>query len=126
MSSPTITWALDGRGWAAVRVADDRGEAEAVASYVTDGPEQFLYAIARLVLGTEETRAELEAEPQVYRWFFRRDGSDVDTRLVVADSRRVPDGSGVVLWSGRPTIAAPARSAVRAFDRGDPAPGGTS
>ncbi|MFE4961103.1 hypothetical protein ACFRCW_46240 [Streptomyces sp. NPDC056653] len=117
MRSLAITWTLWSHGWAFVKVADDQGEAEAIASYVTDGPEQFLYAVARLVLGGEETRAELEGEPQAYRWFFHRDGSEVDVRLVVTDDGRASDSSGTVLWSGRHTIAAVARSAVRAFDQ---------
>ncbi|MFC9161909.1 hypothetical protein ACFTZ8_13860 [Streptomyces fungicidicus] len=116
MKSLAITWTLRSHGWAFVKVADDQGEAEVIASYVTDGPEQFLYAVARLVLGDRETRAELEGEPQVYRWFFHRDGSKVDIRLVVADDDQAPDSSGTVLWSGRHTLAALARSAVRAFD----------
>ncbi|MEU4611587.1 hypothetical protein [Streptomyces umbrinus] len=117
MRSLTITWTLRSHGWAFVKVADDQGEAKAIASDITDGPEQFLYAVARLVLGDGETRAELEGEPQVYRWFFKRDGTDVDIRLVLADDDRAPDSSGTVLWSGRHTIEALARSAVRAFDR---------
>ncbi|MEU1934997.1 hypothetical protein ACH49O_18800 [Streptomyces coeruleorubidus] len=119
MSSLAITWTLGSHGWAVVEVADDHGEAEAVASYLTDAPEQFLYAVARLILGDEETRAELEAEPQVYRWFFRREGSVVDIRLVLADGVQAPDGTGAVVWSGRHTVTALARSAVRAFDRID-------
>ncbi|MFI6562757.1 hypothetical protein [Streptomyces sp. NPDC050534] len=119
MSSLTITWTLCDHGWAFVKVSDDRGEAEAIASYVTDGPEQFLYAVARLVLGDEDTRAELEGEPQVYRWLFHREGSAVDVRLVRVDDDRAPDSSGTVLWSGRHAVAALARSAVRAFDRID-------
>ncbi|GAP47143.1 hypothetical protein [Streptomyces azureus] len=119
MSSLAITWTLGSQGWAVVKVADDHGEAEAIASYIADGPEQFLYAVARLVLGDEETRAELEGEPQVYRWFFHRDGSVVDVRLVLADDAQAQDRSGAVLWAGRHTIKALARSAVRAFDRVD-------
>ncbi|MEU1418077.1 hypothetical protein [Streptomyces sp. NPDC005731] len=117
MRSLAITWTLWNHGWAFVNVADDQGEAEIIASYVTGGPEQFLYAISRLVRGDRETRAELEGEPQVYRWFFRRDGSEADIRLVVADDYRAQDSSGTVLWSSRHTIAALARSAVRAFDQ---------
>lgn len=119
MSSLAITWTLGSHGWASVKVTDDHGEAEALASNITDAPEEFLYAVARLVLGDEDTRAELEGEPQVYQWFFHRDGSVVDVRLVLADNAQAPDGSGTVLWSGRHTITALARSAVRAFDRID-------
>ncbi|MCP9997338.1 hypothetical protein LUX34_19575 [Streptomyces werraensis] len=119
MSSLTITWTPHHHGWALVKVVDDHGEAEAIASYVTDAPEQFLYAVARLVLGDENTQAELEGEPQVYRWFFHRDRVVVDVRLVLADDARAPDSSGTVLWSGRHTVMALARSVVRAFDRID-------
>ncbi|MEU2111652.1 hypothetical protein [Streptomyces sp. NPDC019507] len=112
-----ITWTLWSHSWAFVKAADDQGEAEVLASYVTDGPEQFLYAMARLALGDEEAHAELEGEPQVYRWFFRRDGAEVDIRLVVADDAGASASSGTVLWSSRHTITALARSALRAFDR---------
>ena len=117
MSSLAITWQLCSHGWATVKVSDDRGEAEAVASYITDAPEEFLYAVARLALGDEETRAEFNGEPELYRWFFRRDGSAVDVRLIVADDTQAPDSSGIVLWSGRHTLTTVARSTVRAFDR---------
>ncbi|MFB7290973.1 hypothetical protein [Actinacidiphila glaucinigra] len=117
MASLAITWTLRHHGWAFIRVADDHGESEVFASYVTDGPEQFLHAIARLVGGDEDARAEFEGEPQVYRWFFHRDGSDVDIRLVEAKDLRAPDSSGTVLWSGRHDATALARAAVRAFDQ---------
>ncbi|MEU1617229.1 hypothetical protein ABZ479_07950 [Streptomyces sp. NPDC005722] len=117
MASLTITWTMRNHGWAVIKVADDHAETEVCASYVTDGPEQFLYAIARLVDGDEDTRAEFEGEPQVYRWFFHRDGSDVDIRLVEAKDLRAPDSSGTVLWSGRHDATALARAAVRAFDQ---------
>jgi len=119
MTSLAITWTLFSHGWASVKVADDHGQGEAMVSYVTDGPEQFLYGIARLVLGDVDTRAELEGEPPAYRWFFHRDGSAVDVRLLLADDDQAPDDSGKLLWSGRHTVTALARSAVRAFDRID-------
>ena len=119
MTSLGITWTLLSHGWASVKVADDHGQGEAIVSYITDGPEQFLYAIARLVIGDGVTRVELGGEPQVYRWLFHRDGSEVDVRLILADDDRAPDDSAKVLWSGRHTVTALARSAVRAFDRID-------
>jgi hypothetical protein len=119
MSSLTIIWTPHNHGWAFVKVADNHGEAQAITSYLTDAPEQFLNAASRLVLGDKGTRAELKGEPQVYRWFFHRDGTVVDVRLVLADDTRAPDSSGTVLWSGRHTVTALARSVVRAFDRID-------
>jgi hypothetical protein len=55
LRSLSITWTLHSHGWAFVKVADEDGGADVVASYVTDGPEQFLSAIARLVLGDKDT-----------------------------------------------------------------------
>jgi hypothetical protein len=98
-------------------VADGNGEGEIVASYVTDGSEQFLYAVARLVLGPDGSRAELAAERHVYRWFFHRDGPRVEIRLVRADDDQATDSSGAVHWSARHTVTALERSAVRAFGR---------
>jgi hypothetical protein len=117
MSPLTITWTLRHHGWAFCKVADDKGEVEVFASYVTDGPEQFLRAVTSLALTDTETRAEFEGEPQVYRWLLRRDGADVDIRLLRADSSQKPDSSGVVLWSSRHAITSLARAALRAFDQ---------
>jgi hypothetical protein len=61
----------------------------------------------------------MEEEPEVYRWFFRREGTGVDIRLTRADDDRAPDSATTLVWSGHHTIAALARSAVRAFDRID-------
>lgn len=117
MASLTLTWTPHHHGWAFVNIADGHGEAEVFASYVTDAPGQLLSAITRLLRGDEDAGAEFEGEPQVYRWFFHRDGSDVGIRLVEVKDRRTPDGSGTVLWSGRHAVSALARVAVRAFDQ---------
>ncbi|MGW6054761.1 hypothetical protein [Streptomyces sp. NPDC055189] len=117
MAPLTITWKLWSHGWAFLKVADDHSASEVLASYVTDGPEQFLYAIARLATGERYARADLEGEPQIYRWFFHQDGPDVDIRLLVADDDQAPESSGTVLWAGCHPISVLARSAVRAFDQ---------
>ncbi|MGY6024660.1 hypothetical protein [Streptomyces spinosirectus] len=117
MSRLTITWTLRRHGWAFCKVADDKGEVEVFASYVTDGPEQFLHAVTRLAVTDTEARAEFEGEPQVYRWLFRRKGADVDICLLRADDSRKPDSSGVALWSSRHTITTLRRAALRAFDQ---------
>ncbi|MDV9172331.1 hypothetical protein R6V09_19775 [Streptomyces sp. W16] len=117
MSPLTITWTLRHHGWAFCTVTDDQSEAEVFASYVTDGPEQFLRAVTRLMLMDKEARAEFEGEPQVYRWLFRREGTDADIRLLRANNSQTPDNSGVVLWSSRQTITALRRAALRAFDQ---------
>ncbi|MGW2783257.1 hypothetical protein ACWC3X_18725 [Streptomyces populi] len=100
-------------------MSDDQSEAEMSASRVSDGPEQFLYAVARLVLGDQDSRAEMEKEPEVHRWLFHREGTRVDVRLIRTDDDRAPDSAATLVWSGQHTIVALARSAVRAFDRID-------
>ena len=79
------------------------------ASYVTDGPEQFRTAVARIVSGATVARADFQAEPVVHRWVFRRHASDVEINVL-----RVPPDS--VEWTGASTADALARAAVRAFD----------
>ncbi|MFF7949353.1 hypothetical protein [Streptomyces griseorubiginosus] len=117
MSRLTITWTLRHHGWAFCKVTDDEGEVEVFASYVTDGPEQFLQAVTRLAVTDTEARAEFEGEPQVYRWLLRRESADVNICLLRVGDSRKPDSSGVVLWSSRHTITTPGRAALRAFDQ---------
>ncbi|MFC8512813.1 hypothetical protein [Streptomyces sp. NPDC057257] len=117
MSQLTITWTLHHHGWALCKVADHSGEAEALASYVTSGPEQFLQAVARIALTDTEARAEFEGEPEVYRWLFRREGTDVEIDLLRANTSRTPDSSAAVLWSSRHAITSVVRAALRAFDK---------
>lgn len=75
MRSLTITWTPRHHGWAVVKVSDDQGEAEMSASRISDGPEQFLYAVARLVLGDQDSRAEMSfprTELEALRTLMRR------------------------------------------------------
>ena len=99
-----MTWTLIHHGWAVCAITDGDSAVETVASYVTDSPEQLLIAVARLLLGEGQAEAEFEAEPTVFRWTFRRDGSSV--------AGQVDD----VLWRGRRPLAAFARVVIRAFD----------
>ena len=119
MSPLTITWTLSHHGWAFCKVTDDAGEVEVFASYVTDAPEQLLRAVTGLMLTDTHARVEFEGEPQVYRWFFHREGADVDIRLLRAVDSRKPDDSGVALWSGRHAIKTLGRAVLRAFDQVD-------
>lgn len=75
MAGMRLIWTVRQHGWAICSVSDDHADAEAVASYVTDGPEQLLRAVAGVLLHETDTRAEFAAEPTVYRWFFHRDGA---------------------------------------------------
>ena len=119
MAALSFTWILQGAGWALVTAADEHVEVEVTASYAahTDAPAHFLYALARLVLTDTQTEAEFHAEPEVYRWFFHRDGSEVDIRVVMADDYQAPTESGVVLWASRQSLDTLCRAATRAFDR---------
>jgi len=112
----SITWTLRHHGWAVCAVSDSNARAEAVVSYVTGGPEAFLTAVANLVLGAPETRAEFEAEPTVYRWIFKRHGTNVDIRLLEVPSTKLSDEVGATAWASQQPIDALARAVVRAFD----------
>jgi hypothetical protein len=94
MAGISLTWTPVHHGWARCVVADERAEAEAIVSYVTDGPEQLLNAVARLVHGADETRAEFAAEPDVYRWIFQRAGGEVSIRLLHVPDHALPDEAG--------------------------------
>jgi len=111
-----LIWTVRNHGWAFCSVADDHADAEVIASYVTDGPEQLLSAVARVVLYETDTQAEFQAEPTVYRWFFHRDGATVAIRLVEAPDSSTPENTGTVIWSSRQPITTLARTIVRAFD----------
>ena len=119
MAGLSFTWTLqfDAVGWAVCTIADGHGQAEASASDVTGGPEYLLRAITSLVRGAAEARAEFEAEGPAFRWFFRRDGTDAEIRLVEAPDSRCPDSEGFVIWSGRHSVYALAGAIVDGFDR---------
>lgn len=115
-SNFSFTWTLREHGWALCAVTDDEARAEVAVSSVTSGPEQLLAAVTQLVLGAVASRAEFEAEPTVYRWFFQRKETDVGIRLLEAADRRMPDDAGELIWCGRQTVTTLARTIVRAFD----------
>jgi hypothetical protein len=98
-----------------LRNRHDHGQAEAIASDITGGPEYLLRAVTALARGAATARAEFEAEPTVFRWFFQRDGADVEIRLVEAPDRDSPDNAGTVIWSGRHSIDALAQAILDGF-----------
>ncbi|MFF2119124.1 hypothetical protein ACFVXH_17535 [Kitasatospora sp. NPDC058184] len=116
MADLRLIWTLDGPGWADCRVTDGQNDAEVTASYITNAPEDLLTAIARLVSGEAETRAQFEAEPTAFRWIFYREGDDVWIRLL-----RLPDGArhdnaGTEIWSTQQDVDTVARAVIRCFD----------
>jgi hypothetical protein len=95
---------------------DGHTSAEAFASYVTDGPEQLLRAVAGIVLHETRTQAEFEAEPAVYRWFLHRRENTVEIRLVEAADWKAPEHAGNLLWRSEQPTTTLARTVLRAFD----------
>jgi hypothetical protein len=104
------------RGWAACTVADEQASVEMHASRVRAGPEELLAAVARLVLGDTDARAELEAEPATYRWIFHRAGDDVGIQILELPGFRHPDRDGTQIWASRQLLSTLARALIRAFD----------
>ncbi|MFJ3900001.1 hypothetical protein [Streptomyces sp. NPDC090025] len=58
-----IRWALTGAGWADCVLEGHGAKAELSVSSLSEAPEELLTAVARLVGGAAETRAQFEAEP---------------------------------------------------------------
>lgn len=112
----SFTWTLRYHGWAFCAIADDHNQAEAIASDVTGGPEYLLRAVTSIAQSAAIARAEFEAEPTAFRWFFQRHGSDAEIRLVKAPDRSAPEGEGVVIWSGRYAVEVLARAILDGFD----------
>jgi hypothetical protein len=113
----SFSWTLRGHGWADCTVADGQGQADATASYISAAPEDLLTAVTRLITGGKETRAELEAEPTVYRWVFYREGDDVWIRLLqLADSSK-HDNAGTEIWSSWQTTDSLSKAIIEGFDQ---------
>jgi hypothetical protein len=112
----SFTWTLSGTGWADCTVADEQAASDATASYITAAPEEILTAVARLVLGEKETRAQFEAEPTAFRWIFHREDTDVWIQLLELPDGSKHDKAGTEIWSSWQTIDTLARAVIRGFD----------
>ncbi|MFH8977957.1 hypothetical protein [Streptomyces sp. NPDC017890] len=111
-----ITWTLGEHGWADCAVEDHQAKAELTASCISNAPEEFLTAVARIVTGETETRAQFEAEPTAYRWIFYREAADVWIRLLELRHGSDHDNRGTEIWSSQLPIDALAQAVVRCFD----------
>lgn len=116
MPDVRLTWTIKHHGWALCSVEDEHTSAKAFASYVTDGPEQLLRAVARIVLHETHTQAEFEAEPTVYRWFLHRRANTVTIRLLEAVDWKTPGHEGSLLWQSEQPTTTLAKAVLRAFD----------
>lgn len=95
MSTMSFTWTLRPAGWVDCHVEDSRGRAEASVSYITPAPEEFLTAVARLVLGATEQRVQFQAEPRGFRWIWTsRQPIDTLTRTVIRAFDQVENEHG--------------------------------
>ncbi|MDQ0930518.1 hypothetical protein [Streptomyces turgidiscabies] len=111
-----LTWVLHEHGWATCTVEDHQAKAELSVSYLTNAPEDLLTAVARLVSGDTETRAQFEAEPTAFRWIFHRQADDVWIRVLELRDGSDHDNRGTEIWSGPLGIDALVRAVVRCFD----------
>jgi hypothetical protein len=112
----SFTWTLGGHGWADCTVADSQAQAQATASYISAAPEELLTAVTRLITGEKETRAELEAEPTVFRWVFYREGEDVWIRLLQLADPSKHDKAGTEIWSSWQTTDSLSKAIIEGFD----------
>lgn len=112
-----ITWSLGAHGWAQCTLEDHHAQVELIASYITDAPEELLTAVARLVAGETETRAQFEAEPTAYRWIFYREGDDAWVRVLELRDGSDHDNRGTEIWSSQLAVDELARAVIRCFDQ---------
>ena len=92
MAGMRFSWQLTGDGWVDFTVADDHTEATGTASCITPAPNDFLTAV------------------------FLHSGDDVHVQLMQLPESRSADSAGTEIWSSSQTIAALARTIIRAFD----------
>ncbi|WP_202918413.1 hypothetical protein [Streptomyces cavernae] len=111
-----LAWGLDGHGWADCTVTDGQAVIVLTASYITSAPEELLTALARLIAGEKETRAQFEAEPTAYRWVFHREDERVWVRILELRDGSDHDNKGTEIWSSQCTIDELARAVIRCFD----------
>ncbi|MFH9670616.1 hypothetical protein ACH4LQ_36085 [Streptomyces globisporus] len=111
-----LAWRLDGHGWADCTVTDLHTAIVLTASNITSGPEEFLTALARLIAGETETRAQFEAEPTAYRWIFYREDEHVWVQILELRGGIDHDNKGTELWSSHYTIDELVRAVIRCFD----------
>ena len=116
MAGLSFTWTLRYQGWAFCSIADDHGQAEAIASDITGGPGCFLRAVTSIAQGAAAA-AEFEAEGAVFRWLFQRNQADAEIRLVKAADSSTPDSDGIVIWSGHHPVADLASAVLTGFDQ---------
>ncbi|SBU91666.1 hypothetical protein YW5DRAFT_03703 [Streptomyces sp. Ncost-T6T-1] len=115
-SDMRINWTLAGSGWADCTLEDRQAKVELTASCITSAPEELLTAVARLVAGETEARAQFEAEPTAYRWFFYRGGNDIWIRVLELRDGSDHDNRGTEIWSSQLGVNQLARTVIRCFD----------
>jgi hypothetical protein len=111
-----MTWTLEGRGWADCTIENHQAKAELTASYITNAPEDLLTALARLVAGQSEARAQFEAEPTAYRWILCRQVDDIRVRVLELRDGSDHDNRGTEIWSAQLSVDALVRAVIRCFD----------
>jgi hypothetical protein len=116
MAGLSMTWNVHA-GWADVTVADYQAEAQVDASYISAAAEDFLTAVARLVLGDNDTRVQFMAGTTTFRWFFCREGTNVSIRLLELPDGRKNDSAGTEIWSSQQNIDTLSRVVIRCFDK---------
>lgn len=111
-----LTWTLTGAGWADCALEDHQGRVTLTASHLSDAPAALLTAVARLLAGAAETRAQFEAEPTAFRWIFYREGEDAWVRVLELREGVDHDARGTELWSRPVGVDELVRAVVRCFD----------
>lgn len=117
MAGLSLNWELPGAGWARCAVSSGEQQVVLVASYLTEAPEDLLEAVLAMELGTSDARCQFDAEPDAYRWIFRRTGSRVNVEIKHMPDGWMPDEAGRTVWHSRHRVAELSAAVLVGFDR---------
>ena len=94
---------LAGPGSAEAGIGDDVGHAIITASYLSDALGDLLHALWLCGSGAPEARCSWQEEPGEFRWVCRRQGDDIQLRILAFDDyyRHRPDAEGAVVFETR-------------------------
>lgn len=116
MTGLSLSWTFPGTGSSRCTIGDGKTQATIPASYLSDAPNDFIYAVTRTIEGSKLSRFQFAGEPGAHRWSFHRYGDFVDIEVIWVAHERRPDRDGRPVWStSRRTVADLARACIDCF-----------
>lgn len=116
MTGLSLSWTFRGKGSSRCTISDGTTQETIPASYLSDAPNDLIYAVTRAVEGSKLSRFQFAGEPGAHRWSFHRYGDFIDIEIIWVTHERMPDSDGRPVWStNRQPIADVARACIDCF-----------